>query len=138
MAVNGAENELWWQARVANQDGASGAPVRFYRLLRNIQLREEHRARRWQVVWLIRVPGAVPALVTGLRLAAVYAPLGALFGEWVGASSGLGYAMLFANARAQTDVMFAALILLVAMSVILRAVVDLATANLTPWAAESQ
>ena len=50
----------------------------------------------------------------------------------------LGYAMLLANARAQTDVMFAALILLVAMSVALRALVDLATARLTPWAAESQ
>ena len=86
----------------------------------------------------MRLPGAIPALVTGLRLAAVYAPIGALIGEWVGASSGLGYAMLFANARAQTDVMFAALILLIAMSVILRGIVDLMTANLTPWAAESQ
>ncbi len=97
-----------------------------------------YRARRWQVVMLIRLPGAIPALVTGIRLAAVYAPIGALIGEWVGASSGLGYAMLFANARAQTDVMFAALILLIAMSVALRAIVDLLTANLTPWAAESQ
>ena len=97
-----------------------------------------YRARRWQVVTLMRLPGAIPALVTGLRLAAVYAPIGALIGEWVGASSGLGYAMLLANARAQTDVMFAALILLIAMSVILRGLVDLLTANLTPWAAESQ
>ncbi len=102
-----------------------------------IDLARLYRARRWQVVTLIRLPGAIPALVTGLRLAAVYAPIGALIGEWVGASSGLGYAMLFANARAQTDVMFAALILLIAMSVILRGIVDLLTANLTPWAAES-
>lgn len=102
-----------------------------------IDLARLYRARRWQVVALLRVPGALPALITGLRLAAVYAPIGALFGEWVGASSGLGYAMLLANARAQIDVMFAALILLVAMSVILRALVDLATANLTPWAPES-
>ena len=43
-------------------------------------------------------PSALPSLVTGIRLAAVYAPIGALIGEWVGASSGLGYAMLFANA----------------------------------------
>jgi putative hydroxymethylpyrimidine transport system permease protein len=97
-----------------------------------------YRARRWQVVVVMRLPGALPALITGLRLAAVYAPIGALIGEWVGASSGLGYAMLLANARAQTDVMFAALILLIAMSVILRGIVDLLTANLTPWAAESQ
>ncbi len=103
-----------------------------------LDLARLYGARHWQVVALLRVPGALPALITGLRLAAVYAPIGALIGEWVGASSGLGYAMLLANARAQTDVMFAALILLAAMSVILRALVDLATANLTPWAAESQ
>jgi putative hydroxymethylpyrimidine transport system permease protein len=103
-----------------------------------LDLARLYRARRWQVVTLLRLPGAIPALVTGLRLAAVYAPIGALIGEWVGASSGLGYAMLLANARAQTDAMFAALILLIAMSVALRALVDLLTANLTPWAAESQ
>ncbi len=103
-----------------------------------LDLARLYRAHRWQVVLFMRLPGAVPALVTGLRLAAVYAPIGALIGEWVGASSGLGYAMLLANARAQTDVMFAALILLIAMSVILRGIVDLLTANLTPWAAESQ
>ena len=103
-----------------------------------LDLAQLYHARRWQVVMLMRLPGALPALITGLRLAAVYAPIGALIGEWVGASSGLGYAMLLANARAQTDVMFAALILLVAMSVALRALVDLATARLTPWAAESQ
>ena len=86
---------------------------------------------------LLRLPSAVPALVTGLRLAAVYAPIGALIGEWVGASSGLGYAMLHASGRAQTDVVFAALILLAAMSVLIRAAVDLLTRNLTPWAPES-
>jgi putative hydroxymethylpyrimidine transport system permease protein len=102
-----------------------------------LDLARLYRARRWQVVTLLRIPGALPSFVTGLRLAAVYAPIGALFGEWVGASSGLGYAMLLANGRAQVDVMFAALILLVAMSVLLRALVDLATANLTPWAPET-
>ena len=102
-----------------------------------VDLARLYRASRWQVVTLLRIPGALPALITGLRLAAVYAPIGALIGEWVGASSGLGYAMLFANARAQTDVMFAAVILLAAMSVMLRAIVDLLTANLTPWAPET-
>ena len=86
---------------------------------------------------LLRIPSALPALVTGLRLAAVYAPIGALIGEWVGASSGLGYAMLHANGRSQTDVVFAALFLLAAMSVLLRATVDLLASNLTPWAPES-
>jgi putative hydroxymethylpyrimidine transport system permease protein len=103
-----------------------------------IDLAHLYRARRSQVVTLLRVPNALPNLVTGVRLAAVYAPVGALIGEWVGSTSGLGYAMLFANARSETAVVFAALFLVVAMSVALRAVVDLATARLTPWAAEIQ
>jgi putative hydroxymethylpyrimidine transport system permease protein len=103
-----------------------------------IDLGRLFRASHWQTVTLLRLPGALPSLVTGLRLAAVYAPIGALIGEWVGASSGLGYAMLLANGRGQTAVVFAALFLLAAMSVVLRAVVDLLTARLTPWAPETQ
>ncbi len=89
-------------------------------------------------VMLFRIPSALPALITGVRVAAVYAPVGALFGEWVGASSGLGYAMLQANGRAQIDVVFAALLLLAAMSILVRAAVDLLTRNLTPWMPESE
>jgi putative hydroxymethylpyrimidine transport system permease protein len=102
-----------------------------------IDLATLYRAPRHKTVIVLRIPDALPALVTGIRLAAVYAPIGALIGEWVGASSGLGYAMLFANSRSQTAVVFAALILLIAMSVILRALVDLVTSGITPWVPES-
>ncbi|MCX5496527.1 ABC transporter permease [Kaistia dalseonensis] len=96
-----------------------------------------YRARHWQEVVFLRVPNALPALASGLRVAAVYAPVGALIGEWVGASSGLGYAMLMANGRAQTDVVFAALALLAVMAVILRAAVEIATRHIAPWAPEN-
>jgi len=76
-------------------------------------------AGRWAVLWQIRVPAALPALGSGLRLAAVYAPIGAVIGEWVGASQGLGYLMLLANGRAKTDLMFAALLTLGVLSVAL-------------------
>jgi putative hydroxymethylpyrimidine transport system permease protein len=101
-----------------------------------VDLARLYRAKRWQVLTVLRIPNALPDLITGIRLAAVYAPVGALIGEWVGSSSGLGYAMLFANARSETAVVFAALFIVVAMSVLLRAAVDLLTANLTPWAPE--
>jgi len=78
----------------------------------------------------IRLPAALPALGSGLRLAAVYAPIGAVIGEWVGASQGLGYLMLLANGRAKIDLMFAALITLGFMSVLLFAAVNLATHRL--------
>ena len=59
-----------------------------------------------------------------MKLAAVYAPIGASIGEWVGASQGLGYLMLLANGRAKTDLMFAALIVIVIITLSLHASVD--------------
>ena len=76
-----------------------------------------------RIMWHIRIPAALPGLASGVRLAAVYAPIGAIIGEWVGASRGLGYLMLLANGRAKTDLMFAALIVLAVLTVILHAVV---------------
>lgn len=72
-----------------------------------------------RVLWRIRIPAALPGLASGLRLAAVYAPIGAIIGEWVGASKGLGYLMLLANGRAKTDLMFAALITLAIFTILL-------------------
>ena len=72
-----------------------------------------------QIMLRIRIPHALPSLGTGLKLAAVYAPIGAVIGEWVGASKGLGYLMLLANGRAKTDLMFATLLTLVIMTLIL-------------------
>ena len=77
-----------------------------------------------RILWRIRVPAAMPGFASGLRLAAVYAPIGAIIGEWVGGSRGLGYLMLLANGRVKIDLMFAGLIVLAVLTVILHAVVD--------------
>ena len=77
-----------------------------------------------RLMWLIRVPAALPGFASGLRLAAVYAPIGAIIGEWVGASRGLGYLMLLANGRAKVDLMFAALIVLAVFTLVLHMGVD--------------
>ncbi|AEI95861.1 ABC transporter permease [Roseobacter litoralis] len=77
-----------------------------------------------RIMWHIRIPAALPGFASGLRLAAVYAPIGAIIGEWVGASKGLGYLMLLANGRAKTDLMFAALIVLAVLTVLLHAAVN--------------
>ena len=81
-------------------------------------------ARPWRIMWRIRIPAALPGFASGLRLAAVYAPIGAIIGEWVGASRGLGYLMLLANGRAKTDLMFAALIVLAVLTIVLQAGVN--------------
>ena len=81
-------------------------------------------------MWRVRIPAALPSLASGLRLAAVYAPIGAVIGEWVGASRGLGYLMLLANGRAKIDLMFAALLVLAVFTVLLHAAVDRAARRL--------
>jgi len=82
--------------------------------------------------WIV-IPSALPALGSGLRVATAVAPIGAVVGEWVGSSSGLGYYMLHANARMQVDVMFAALAVLAVVSLGLYYAVDTMVARLIFW-----
>ncbi len=90
-------------------------------------------ASRVRTLALIRLPAALPALVTGIRVAAVYAPIGAVIGEWVGASRGLGLLMVQANARMQTPLLFAALVVLAVATLLIKVGVDRLTARLIPW-----
>ena len=86
----------------------------------------------------IRIPAALPALASGLRVATAVAPIGAVVGEWVGSSAGLGFYMLHANARMQIDMMFAALALLSAMALILYFAVDAALRRIIFWQSEQE
>lgn len=95
-----------------------------------LDLAQTMGASKTRTLWLIRVPYALPSLGTGVKLAAVYAPIGAVIGEWVGSSQGLGYLMLLANGRAKTDLMFASLITLAAMAIALHAAVSHAVRTL--------
>jgi putative hydroxymethylpyrimidine transport system permease protein len=90
-----------------------------------------------RVLRLVRLPAALPAFGSGLRVATAIAPIGAVVGEWVGASSGLGYVMLNANARIQTDVMFAALFVLALMAILLWVLVDRVLKRVLYWAPDT-
>lgn len=94
------------------------------------------QASHWQILLRLRAPLALPGLISGLRVAAPLAPLGAVIGEWVGASSGLGFVMVQANARMQTDSVFAAMAILAVLTVLSRLFIDRITTGLTPWAVE--
>lgn len=91
------------------------------------------QASRWQAIRHIRIPLALPALFSGLRVAAPLAPLGAVVGEWVGASAGLGYVMIEANARMQTGTVFAAMAILAVEAILLRAAVNRAAPLFIRW-----
>ncbi len=88
---------------------------------------------RFTILRLIRIPAALPSLGSGLRVAATIAPIGAIVGEWVGASGGLGFVMLQANARMQTDRVFVALAILAIMALGLRALLEFALRHILFW-----
>ena len=90
-------------------------------------------AGRMAILFRIRIPSALPSLATGLSLAAVYAPIGAVVGEWVGASKGLGYLMLLANGRAKVDLMFASLFVLAAFTMLLHGTISHLARKLAAW-----
>lgn len=82
--------------------------------------------------WIV-IPSALPAFASGVRVAAAVAPIGAVVGEWVGSSSGLGFYMLYANARMQVDAMFAALAILAVMSLVIYFSIDKYLNRLVFW-----
>ncbi len=100
-----------------------------------IDLAKTMQASQWQQLRYIRLPAALPSLASGLRVAASVAPIGAIVGEWVGSSSGLGYLMLQANARMQVDLMFACLFVLALMALALYFSVDYYLRKRMPWVA---
>ena len=81
-------------------------------------------ARPLAVLRTIVIPAALPAFASGVRVATAVAPIGAVVGEWVGSSAGLGFLMLHANGRMQIDLMFAALTLLAVVSLALYFCID--------------
>ena len=95
-------------------------------------------ASAWSMLRHIRLPAALPAFASGLRIAAAVAPIGAVVGEWVGASAGLGYYMLHANARVQTDAMFAALAVLAMAALALYFTLDWGLRRAMPWQPDAE
>ena len=98
-----------------------------------LELARTMNARPLAILRFIQFPAALPALASGVRIAAATAPIGAVVGEWVGSSRGLGYLMLHANARMQIDLMFAALFTLALFALVLYGVVDRLMRRLVYW-----
>ncbi|NOH52623.1 ABC transporter permease [Vibrio coralliilyticus] len=108
-------------------DGLRNTPTGY------LDLAKTMGASKWQMLKHIQLPAALPTLASGIRVAVVIAPIGAVVGEWVGSSEGLGYLMLQANARMIIDEMFAALFILALLSVSLYFITDKLLKKLIPW-----
>ncbi len=101
-----------------------------------LELAQNMGGSRTAILRQIRIPAAMPAFGSGLRVATAVAPIGAVVGEWVGSSHGLGYLMLHANARLQIDMMFAALLVLAVISLTVFYLVDWTLKRAIRWRPE--
>ena len=105
--------------------------------LGHLELARTMGASRWAILRYIRLPAALPSFASGMRVATAVAPIGAIVGEWVGSSGGLGFLMLHANARLQIDVMFAALFVLAVMAVFIYFSMDALLRRMVQWQPET-
>jgi NitT/TauT family transport system permease protein len=70
------------------------------------------RGSRWQLFTKIQLPGALPYVFSGMKVAAILAVAGAIVGEFLGSDKGLGYLMLQVQVTLDTPAMFMAVILI--------------------------
>jgi NitT/TauT family transport system permease protein len=113
---------------IATAAGLQATPADLLELVRSLS------ASRTQVFVKVRFPAALPYVFVGLKTAISLAVIGAVIGEFVGASHGLGYVITASGASANTPVAFAAIVLLGALSLVLFYLLVLAERLLVPWA----
>ena len=90
-------------------------------------------ASRWQVFFKVQVPTSLPYLFSGMRVAIAVSVIGAVIGEWVGSSEGLGYLMLRSKPQFLTERVFAAIVILSALGVGLFGSVGIVERLAIPW-----
>ncbi|HYQ78854.1 MAG TPA: ABC transporter permease [Solirubrobacterales bacterium] len=108
-------------------DGLRSVDPEAVKLMRSLD------ASRWQRFWRVEAPTALPSLFTGIKIAVVFAPIGAVFAEWAGSSSGLGHLIQFDTAYFQVDRQFATVAVLAAMALALIGLTTLAERRVVTW-----
>jgi ABC-type nitrate/sulfonate/bicarbonate transport system permease component len=88
---------------------------------------------KWQLFWRLELPHAIVHLFSGLKIAASYSVLSAVVAEWLGTNKGLGAFMLISSKGFQPDRVYAAVIIIVALSLMLFGLVVLAERMLIRW-----
>ncbi len=112
---------------VATVDGLRATDPDLVRLMRSFG------ATRWRIFFMVEAPGALPFLFGGVRLAVTYCVIGAVVGEWVGSSEGLGFLMIQDKAQFEIPRLFAEISLLSVMGVSLFLLVALLQRLAAPW-----
>jgi len=103
-----------------------------------IDLARSMGASPLKVFLKFRLPQAMPAIFSGLKVSVTLAVVGAVVGEFVGSNSGLGYVLQKANGTFDLPLMFAALVILSMIGVLLFLVLELIERWVLPWHASQR
>ncbi len=113
---------------VGTIDGLTGVDREYIRMMLTLD------ATRMGIFRRVEFPAALPQIFTGMRVGATYAAIGAVFGEWAGSQSGLGWQMLQAKGRLDTALVFADIVFITLMALGLFGLVSLVERLTIPWA----
>lgn len=117
---------------VSTLDGLESVDPELLRVMRTLD------GGRWATLRRVEAPAALPSMFSGLRIAATYAPIGAVFAEYAGSMNGLGYVMIQAIPQLQTDLVFVAIFILTTESILLFVAVSVLERIICPWAREGK
>ena len=112
---------------VATADGLRSVDPEATKMMRTLD------ASRRQLLWRLEAPTALPFTFSGAKIAVTFAPIAAVFGEWVGADSGLGHLILQDNAQLETARLFAAATVLAAIALLLYGLLALLERRIVTW-----
>lgn len=99
----------------------------------HVNLLKSFGATKWQIYWFVKIPSAATALFSGLKVAATYCIGGAIVGEWLSASAGLGYYMIRVKNGYMLDKVFACVVCIILWSLLLHGVVVLIERIVFPY-----
>ncbi len=101
-----------------------------------LELMTSLNAGRWQTFWRIKLPGALPFVFAGLNLGIVYAFLGAIVAEFIGAQNGVGVIVTQLQSLSDTAGVFAVLVLLGISGYVLIAIMSAIHRRVVFWSGE--
>jgi ABC-type nitrate/sulfonate/bicarbonate transport system permease component len=112
---------------VALADGLRAADPELLKLYRAFG------ARQLRIFWSVRLPGALPSLFSGIRIAVTYGIIGAIFSEYVGATEGLGFFIQLEQHAFATAAVMATIVVTAVLSILLFLVVAVVERLALPW-----
>lgn len=98
-----------------------------------VNLLKSFGANKWQIYRYVKIPAAATALFSGLKVAATYCIGGAIVGEWLSASAGLGYYMIRVKNGYMLDKVFACVVCIILWSLLLHLAVVLIERLVFPY-----